>query len=55
MTVITNTRELPWCELRVYLVKDEIAALKVAAGRKAYLFQQTSEALYVFVELNYAE
>jgi len=50
MTYITNTRELPWCELRVYLVRDEAEARQLARNRKAYLFQQTEDALYLFVE-----
>jgi hypothetical protein len=49
MTHIENTRELPWCELRHYLVKDEAEAVAIAGDNKSYLFQQTAEALYLFV------
>lgn len=52
MTHITNTKELPWCDLRAYLVKDEVEAAQIANGRKAYLFQQTDDALYLFVSLD---
>ena len=51
MTIIQNTRELPWCDLRAYQVTDEAEARKIAGTRTAYLFQQTAEALYVFVEI----
>jgi len=49
MTHIENTKQLPWCELRVFAVKDEAEAVAIADGRKAYLFQQVIGALYVFV------
>jgi hypothetical protein len=51
MTTITNTKELPWCDLRAYQVKDESEAREIAGTKTAYLFQQTAEALYVFVEI----
>ena len=51
MTIIQNTRELPRCDLRAYLVKDEAAARAIAGERKCYLFAQTAEALYLFVEI----
>ena len=51
MTHITYIKELPWCALRAYQVKDEAEAAQIADGRRAYLFQQTEKALYVFVEL----
>ena len=50
MTHMTNTRELPRCQLRAYIVKDEAEAVRVADGRTGYLFQQTATALYLFVE-----
>ena len=50
MTHIQNTRELPWCDLRHYLVKDEAEAVQIAGTNKAYLFQQTEDTLYLFVE-----
>lgn len=50
MTHITNTRELPWCQLRAYSVKDEAEARQIAGDKTAYLFQQTEDALYLFVE-----
>ena len=52
MTHITNTKQLPWCELRAYLVKDEAEAVQMADGRTAYLYQQTEDALYLFVVLD---
>ena len=52
MTTITNTKELPWVELRCYQVKDEQEAREIAGTRRAYLFAQTEKALYVFVELD---
>ena len=51
MTHITYIKELPWCALRAYQVKDEAEAAQIADGRRAYLFQQTEKALYVFVVL----
>ena len=50
MTHITNTKQLPWCNPRHYLVKDEAEAVAIAGTNAAYLFQQTAEALYLFVE-----
>ena len=52
MTTILNTRELPACDLRAYSVKDEAEAAQIANGRKSYLFHQTEDALYLFVEIN---
>jgi hypothetical protein len=51
MTHITNTKQLPWVPLRAYSVKDEAEAVKIADGRKAYLFEQVVGALYLFVEV----
>jgi hypothetical protein len=51
MTHIQNTKELPWCDLRAYSVKDEEEAAKIANGRRCWLFQQTDDALYLFVEV----
>lgn len=51
MTHITNTKELPWCELRAYSVKNETEAEQIAAGREAWLFKQTDNALYLFVKV----
>ena len=51
MTTITNTKELPWCELRCYQVKDEHEAREIAGDQRAYLFRQTEKALYLYVEL----
>ena len=51
MTIIQNTKELPWCNLRAYQVADEAEARRIAGERKAYLFQQTEQALYCFVEI----
>ena len=51
MTIITNTKQLPWCDLRAYQVADEAEARRIAGERKCYLFAQTAEALYVFVEI----
>ena len=50
MTHITYIKELPWCPLRAYSVKDEAEAAVIANGRRAWLFQQTEQALYLFVE-----
>ena len=52
MTTIQNTKELPWCELRAYTVKDVEEAERIAAGRECWLFQQTDDALYLFVRLD---
>ena len=52
MTYISNTKELPWCDLRAHLVQDETEAQRIAEGRQAYLFQQTDDALYLFVVLD---
>jgi hypothetical protein len=51
MITITNTKELPWTPVRAYLVADESEAREIAGTKTAYLFQQTAEALYVFVEI----
>lgn len=49
MTRITNTKELPWYPLRAYAVRDEAEAVQIAGGRKAWLFEQVSGALYLYV------
>jgi hypothetical protein len=51
MITITDTRELPWHNVRGFLVEDVDEARRIAAGRDAWLFQQTAEALYVFVRM----
>lgn len=38
MTTIQNPRELPNCFLNMQTVKDEADALRISAGRKAWLF-----------------
>ena len=50
MTIIQNTKELPWCRMRAYRVADEAEARKIAGDKKAYLFEQVIGALYLFVE-----
>ena len=50
MIHIENTKQLPWCALRHYLVKDEAEAVAIAGTNKGYLFQQTEDTLYLFVE-----
>lgn len=54
MTTITDPRQLPWSPLRLYDVKDEAEAVKIANGRKAYLYQM-GKALCLFVETLTAE
>ena len=50
ITEIENTRQLPWTSVRGYTVKDEQEAEQIADGKTAYLFRQTEDALYLFVE-----
>ena len=50
MTKIQNTRELPWTPLHAYTVKDEAEAVKIAAGRKAWLFEQVEGVFYLYVD-----
>jgi hypothetical protein len=52
MTHITSTRELPGCALRAYLVRNEAEAQAIAGTARAWLYQQTEQALYLFVELD---
>jgi hypothetical protein len=52
LTIITNTKQLPWTPLRACRVMDEAEAARIADGRKAYLFKQTERAWYVFIELD---
>jgi len=50
MTTIHTILDLPQDWMRMYSVKDEAEALRIAAGRKAYFMQsQIIVACYLFV------
>jgi hypothetical protein len=50
MTIIANPKQLPSVDTRMHLVADEAAALKLADGRKAWLYRNELKALYVYIE-----
>lgn len=51
MTAIQNPNELPDCFLNMQTVKDEAEALRVSAGRKAWLFLDALKVLHVYIEI----
>jgi hypothetical protein len=57
MTIIDNTKQLPWTPVRAHLVKDEntdetqaLETIKTFDKFKSWLFKQTPTTWYLFVE-----